>query len=202
MIGNSYWSTGITLTYHDGEWGASLTFLDAGFLDDDADAGQVSTEGTLRTRYAVHDGDEVDGLTAAIDALMADAARLGIEWRRMPGVAPSLFTDEAEAPGWEWPAGWRELVGAQAERLGWESPHRPKTADESAGEGVRYRIECHAPRTASLRDLDTVVHRWVSTGWIKPGSPAETDRALAEARLAEAHARNEGTEYRIVEVTA
>lgn len=64
---------------------------------------------------------------------------------------------------------------------------------------MKYAIEWHAPRAASLRDLDTVVYRWVSTGWIKPDSPAQTDRIQAEVRLAEAHARCPDSEFRIVE---
>jgi hypothetical protein len=125
MIGSAYWATGITLTHWNGRWGASLSFYDDAFLNDDPDAGKISTQGTLHTRYQVKDGNDVDGLTAAIDALRSDAERLGIEWRTMSGVAPSLFTDEAEAPDAGWPAGWRDLVSAQAERLGWESPSKP-----------------------------------------------------------------------------
>lgn len=116
---SGYWSTGITVSHNNGKWSASVNFLDDGFANDDPDAGAISTEGALHTRYFVTDGENIDGLTAAIDTVKADAERLGITWRRdvmSPGV---YMRGDAEDPDWPAPAGWRELVNAQSERLGW-----------------------------------------------------------------------------------
>lgn len=115
----AYWSTGITVRYsYSGEgrygWGASLRFLDDGFCSDDADACRVSTQGTLTTRYHVLDGERVSGLSAAVDALIEDAGRLGIRFND-----PGLFYEAN--PEWPPPGGWRELLIAEAARIGWKS---------------------------------------------------------------------------------
>jgi hypothetical protein len=88
MIGDGYWSSGITVTYQPSAqgWLASATFYDDGFGRSDADTGEISTTGVLGSRYFVRDGHERDGLTAAIDTVKADAERLGITWRD-----PALF---------------------------------------------------------------------------------------------------------------
>jgi hypothetical protein len=134
--GSAYISTGITVSYReiagrkDGKhcpgWGASLDFQDAGLAgDDDADTGAVSTEGTLYTRYAVVDGDTRTGLSAAVDALIADAARLGIEFRNAGGPTPYLYyKGDGEWEDYPPPEGWREILAAEAERIGWTSPYR------------------------------------------------------------------------------
>jgi hypothetical protein len=126
-----YWTTGIVARWraHSGSihgvphggWAAKLDFFDDGFTDDDPDAGQVSTEGTLRTRYAVRDGDKVGGLRAAVDALVADAQRLGIRLGG-PTIGPCLYYEgDGEDPANPPPPGWQELLAAEAARIGWSS---------------------------------------------------------------------------------
>jgi hypothetical protein len=124
MISNDtgYWATGITVKHHNGKWTASVTFHDNGFANDDPDAGRISTEGTLHTRYYIADGEQVDGLTAAIDAVKADAERLGIIWR-----TPTVYMDQ-DGEGSDDSAGWRSLVDSQAERLGWAPSYATLTA--------------------------------------------------------------------------
>src|ERR1051326_919684 len=118
----AYWSVGITVTYsYSGGgrygWGASLEFLDDGCCSDDADAGQVSTQGKLATRYYVSDGERVSGLSAAVDALIADAQQLGIQFNN-----PGLYYDgDGEDPESPPPDGWKVLLEAEAARIGWKS---------------------------------------------------------------------------------
>jgi hypothetical protein len=127
-----YWATGISVRWHEhsgshdgvphGGWSAKVDFLDDGFCNDDADAAQISTEGTLRTRYSVRDGNRVSGLRAAIDALLLDIKRLGIEMRGSDASPPSIYYHgDGEDPEWPPPVGWRELLAAEAERIGWTS---------------------------------------------------------------------------------
>ncbi|MGI5247532.1 hypothetical protein [Dactylosporangium sp. CA-139066] len=119
MIGKSgsYWATGISVTYdaYRKTWGAGLDFLDDGFADDDTDSGRISTEGRLHTRYGVKDGQRTDALTAAIDVLLADAARLGIEFQDH-----NLYYDDRSEVFPE-PADWKRLHDEQIERLGWSA---------------------------------------------------------------------------------
>jgi hypothetical protein len=125
---NGYWSTGITVTYNEGRWSASVKFFDNGFTDDNPDTGQISTEGTLHTGYFIADGEQVDGLTAAIDTVKRDAERLGIIWRQ-DGTMPTVYMKgDGEDPEWPAPDGWRELVDAHAERLGWMPCYRTLSA--------------------------------------------------------------------------
>ena len=126
MIGTAYWSTGITLTHLDGRWSATLNYLDDGFCDDDTDAGRISTQGTLHTRYLVRDGRHVDALTAVVDALKVDAERLGIVWRGALD-PPTLYVDVDRS---DLPDGWRELVAGQAARIGWVSEYGPAAVGE------------------------------------------------------------------------
>lgn len=125
-----YWACGISVRWreyagsdngiqHSG-WGGTVDFRDDGFADDDPDTGRVSTEGTLKTRYTVRDGDLTTGLTAVIDTLIADAARLGIDFRDIGDSKPMLyFEGDGEDEEWPPPDGWREMLRAQAERIGW-----------------------------------------------------------------------------------
>lgn len=119
-----YWSTGITVKHHNGKWAASVDFLDNGFANDDPDKGHISTEGKLHTRYFIADGEQVDGLTAAIDTVRADAERLGIIWRSDDDVPTIYMKGDGEDPEWPAPDGWHELVNAQAERIGWTPSYR------------------------------------------------------------------------------
>lgn len=128
MIGNGYWATGITVRYgYSGSdlygWGAEVEFFDSGFCDDDTDSGAISTEGTLRTRYFVREGDgpDADALSAAVDAVKRDADRLGITWSAAPSPATATvyYRGDGEDENYPPPDGWREMVNAQAGRLGW-----------------------------------------------------------------------------------
>lgn len=122
MIGSSYWSPGITVvhTYSGGGkdgWAATLEYLDGGFCNDEPDRGIVSTEGTLCTRYCVKDGSCPDPLGTAIDVLKADAERMGIAWRE-----PCLYyRGDGGNPDYPPPAGWLDLLQAQAGRIGWHT---------------------------------------------------------------------------------
>ncbi len=128
----AYWATGITVEYrehagssngvpHSG-WSASLKFFDNGFCNDNADQRAVSTGGELRTRYCVADGKRTSGLSQAIDTLLVDAARLGIEFRSTFGTKPWIYY-----PGdGEWrdsppPDNWKVQLAAEAARIGWET---------------------------------------------------------------------------------
>lgn len=115
MIGASYWATGITVTHHPENWGGSssareprewaayVDYLDDGFCD------WHSTEGRLRTRYGT------PSLTEAIDLVKTDADRLGIVWKE-----PTLYVEgDGEDPEVSLPEGWRDLLAAECDRLGW-----------------------------------------------------------------------------------
>lgn len=124
----TYWSTGIILTWADclgvnrdrEGWSATVKFLDDGFCSDDADSHAVSTEGELRTRYIVADGEQVPGLTAAVDAVIRDAKRLGIEFSDDPNLFYKGDGEDRNSPP---PPGWRDTVKAEARRLGWRAPY-------------------------------------------------------------------------------
>ena len=112
MIGDKYWSTGITLKWWDHDekpWTATLSFYDDGFCDG------RSTEGTLHLRYFVATAAE------AIDLLKADAERLGITWSSV-GNCPQLYLKgDGEDPEWPPPPNWQEHLAAEAKRIGWSS---------------------------------------------------------------------------------
>lgn len=124
MIGERYWSTGLTVKarLESGgklSWAVSCRYLDNGFANDNADSAAISTEGTLHTRYYVRDGETADGLTVAIDAVIRDAITLGIVWSEETG--PSLYYEgDGENPDYPPPGNWREILTAQAKRLGWD----------------------------------------------------------------------------------
>ncbi len=108
MVGDKYWTTGITVSHFFGNrWQALVEFFDDGFCQDE------STQGTLRTRYY---GD----LAHAIDTVIADADRLGIQWkdRRLYSIGDG---EDYESP---MPEGWKLLLKAQAERVGFEFPYQ------------------------------------------------------------------------------
>jgi hypothetical protein len=108
MIGMRYWSTGITIGGERGCWSVWLEFLDDGWLD------LASTEGTLRVRYTLDTREELE---RAIDTLIADAERLGIEWITTVG-CPTVYAKDSEDPGHE------QIANEQAERLGWSPAYR------------------------------------------------------------------------------
>lgn len=141
MIGDRYWATGIVVRYsdrHGGQWAASVNYLDNGFCDDDADRGVISTEGTLHTRYFVGNGERIDALTAVIDAVKADAERLGIEFRSATDGPNVFYQGDGEHDDWPPPDGWREMVDAQAIRIGWSAFYMQamRVAEAPSGEDV------------------------------------------------------------------
>lgn len=119
-----YWSTGITVRWHEDRnaWSGEVEFFDDGFLDDDVDRRAIATQGRFATRYAVTNGESLDALTAVIDVLIADGGSLDIKFRAPDGRAPMLYyPTDGENPEWPPPAGWREMLRAQAERIDWAS---------------------------------------------------------------------------------
>lgn len=127
-----YWTTGIVLTWHPRAqrgpsdesipgWSGTIDYCDDGWVgDNNADTGAVSTEGTLHTRYAVVDGKTRTALSAVVDALIADAGRLGINFVAGPGDLPNLYyKGDGEHSDFPPPDGWRALLAAEAERIGW-----------------------------------------------------------------------------------
>lgn len=138
-----YWSAGITVIWspraktvngetHSG-WKASLDFYDDGHAgDENAAAEQISTQGHLETRYFVTDADipstphrpggTASGLTTAIDVLLTDAERLGIDLMTWTDDRPFLYyRGDGEDPNFEPPQGWREALNREAGRMGWRS---------------------------------------------------------------------------------
>lgn len=110
MIGEGYWTTGITVWKVGGKWCIELTFLDNGFCDQD------STEGKLQCRY------QVDDLGRGLDVLKADAERLGISFRDVGGYPPAIYyKGDGEWEGYEPPEGWRQILLVENMRLGWRS---------------------------------------------------------------------------------
>jgi len=121
---DGYWSNGIILRYrdyvgkHPESWGGSVEFYDDGLGSEYATTGEISTEGVLRTRYYVDDYDGDAVLTAVIDTLIADAERLGIRFED-PVLSYEGDGEDEEFPP---PEGWRRMLRAQANRIGWDSP--------------------------------------------------------------------------------
>lgn len=105
MIGPRYWTTGVTVWRGArGFWQASLDFLDDGFAEG------RSTEGSMRCRYGA------DNLSDQVDLLVADATRLGIEFKE-----PTLYYNgDGEDPDFPPPADWNAIRARELERLGWK----------------------------------------------------------------------------------
>jgi hypothetical protein len=119
VIGNGYWSTGITVTHVAGgtggpasdpqprEWGAKAEFFDDGFCQ------TASTEGELRTRYTV------GTLSEAVDLVRVDAERLGVVWKE-PTIYMKGDGEDEEFPP---PHGWKQLLADECQRLGWRDTY-------------------------------------------------------------------------------
>lgn len=107
MIGNGYWSTGISLKYSEGHgWSAKCKFLDNGFCQD------KSTEGKLYSRY-------FGPLEVVIDNVKADAEKLGIEFQE-----PVIYGHaDGESKKWPLPPNWKTILKGQADRIGWGFPY-------------------------------------------------------------------------------
>lgn len=135
MISKSgrYWSTGINVTYApsaeriNGElypgWHACLDYQDDGFADNDPETERVSTEGKLFTRYPVRNAKIRQGLSIALDTLIADAERLGVTFTTLPGHrGPNIFYDgDGENEIHPAPEDFRDILATEADRLGWSS---------------------------------------------------------------------------------
>lgn len=129
----SYWAVGIILTWHPdiprdyngnrtSGWSGQIGYYDDGFAgDDNPDERCIATEGSLRTRYAVRDGQHRTALAAVIDTLIADATRLGIQLGTSAD-GPRLFVSgDGEWADTPLPDGWRTLLAAEAQRIGWKT---------------------------------------------------------------------------------
>ena len=121
MIGKRYRSTGISLRYGGDRnlaWSGYLNFFDDGWGADDPAAGEISTVGELSTRYFVATEAHQQSMRLVTDTLVRDAEALGIEFQD-----PMLYAHEdGEDLDYPMPEGWAELLGEQAERLGWGMP--------------------------------------------------------------------------------
>lgn len=123
---NRYWATGIVVWWdtHNSGWHATCDYYDDGWIgDNDTDRGQVSTQGTLGTRYAARDGERMAGLSVAIATVKADAERLGIRFWGPTACPPALYyRGDGEDRDYPAPDGWCELLAAEAGRMGWDGP--------------------------------------------------------------------------------
>lgn len=111
MIGNEYWATGVILScLRDGEWRAKVEFFDAGFCDN------KSTEGELKTRYLID-------VELAIDTVIEDAEKLGIVFqeKNIYMIGDGEWKDEY------YPDNWRQIIGKQCDRIGWNNIYQEKS---------------------------------------------------------------------------
>jgi hypothetical protein len=125
MVGENYWTTGIELeaTYNgDGnppKWGAKLYFSDDGVLCDN------STNGTLQVRYYF------DNPATPIKSLVADAKRMGIEFRYNTLYVPG----DGEGEKAEYlPADWRVSLAKVAKECGMDWPYALNLDTATIGE--------------------------------------------------------------------
>lgn len=104
MIGQRFWTVGPVVHCSDGKWGIKLGYYDNGFCDQD------SVEGELRCRYMV------DDLSHGLDVLIADALRLGIEFRSDISVG-LYYEGDGENPDYPPPADWEATIAREWKRL-------------------------------------------------------------------------------------
>lgn len=129
MIGEGYWSTGITVAYYESGngksgWTADVDFLDESHRADFPGTTIISTRGSLRTSNMVMNIPGIpSSLASVIDVIKADAERLGITWKspaiyyKGDGVVEDINDLDA-------PEGWLQMLPEQAQRLGWASGRR------------------------------------------------------------------------------
>jgi len=93
---------------HDG-WRARAQFDDFGHCD------RGSIHGHISTKYT-------DDLSYVVDTIKADVGGLGIEFARVMGTLPGLYyLNDGEHGCDPPPENWRELVKAEAARIGFRS---------------------------------------------------------------------------------
>jgi hypothetical protein len=124
MRGRRYWTTGVVIErVLDGKWSAHLDYYDDGHAGD-----TFSTEGRLRLRYPV----ETEQIEQAVDVLVDDAVKLGIEAApqsrslRDQGV-PTVRAEPEEGEG---SSDARALANRLSRSLGWRIKY---PNDEAAG---------------------------------------------------------------------
>ena len=143
MIRNDRWSTGIVVDYrYAGQgaygWTAKADYLGDGFCDDVPGTAHISTEGTLRTRYAVRNAEDgTSSLGAVIDVIKADAERMGVTWTE----DVALYVEGEGESHDDFPDGWRAMIREQAARwlrdLG-EGAHSGVLAEDSPSKDIRH----------------------------------------------------------------
>lgn len=125
-----YWATGIEVNWRADPgsehrpawqgWNGEIKFYDDGFANDRPLQGFVSTQGVLHTRYTVKTDDMARGLHIVATTLIADAERLGVEFKTGP-VGPTIcYTGDGEWKDYPAPDGWEKVIYAECKRLGWE----------------------------------------------------------------------------------
>lgn len=110
MVGDHYWTTSIVLKWNECDgWAAAVEFFDDGFCN------YLSTEGKLHTRY-------FGFLEQSIDVVLADAKRLGIEFKNNIAGKPFLLYDgDGENKDYPPPPNWKVILREQAQRIGFTS---------------------------------------------------------------------------------
>jgi hypothetical protein len=179
----TWWSTGITIRYlpdaierhgrsYDG-WSATAKFYDSGFVSDDTDTGSISTQGELGTRYFIRDGETVDGLTAAIDVILADAKKIDIQWGQ--GCPPTLYYEgDGEDPEWPPPPNWKRIIRDQCTRLGWDCLYTDDNTID--GEVVPDRAQIEVGRDGNPTTICVQWFDYDAPCRPTPGTPKSTPR--------------------------
>lgn len=108
MHGDKLFATGIVIRQDwRGGWWAEATFEDFGHCD------RGSVMGHIETKYAD------DDLPYTIDTIKRDVESLGVEFAQLDGVSPALlYSEDGEDEDFPPPDGWRELLKAEAQRIG------------------------------------------------------------------------------------
>jgi hypothetical protein len=106
MVGEKYWSVGIVLKWNEYHgWSATVDFMDDGFCD------LQSTEGNIHTRY-------FGPIEQAVDMVLADARKLGIEFKTsVTGKPMLLYIGDGEWGDYPPPPNWKAILREQAQRI-------------------------------------------------------------------------------------
>lgn len=114
MYGNELYATGIILEYGPSAgdkygWWATVEFQDFGHCDD------RSIKGVISTQYGVE-------ISLAIDTILTDVEKLGIKFIKSESITPALlYKDDSENKDYPPPEGWRQLLKAEAARIGFHT---------------------------------------------------------------------------------